>query len=440
MGFVFNVSLLSFFTYLAFVAIVWFKKPQLLITYFWYFVMASLSVVGVFACDFYEIDLTEISKISFYSNALSTFVFMYLLFFTPIFAGSSDWAEKGSKPSIAQPYGIFIAYLGLIVGLLLEVILFASIFNKPYFALGVNRTDYSSLYLSGWLSTIKGWLPLFLPCAIIIFKKRNKAIPLIFVALMFLIYVWVGDKFGTFVFAVAIIACCAIDPEIIIRNGLFKKIVLLFILACVALFIVGLAQRAFLYGEGVPEYLEYLFARLAQQGQIWWSVFDNVISNGVALDELPDALGASLTQETARSAPYAGQWKMMLVSSDYSFNTLARVETGVPYTTTTQASLFYYFSWFGVIAFPVLGIICKKIIDALIDAIRSGDCLVAMLFVKVIIAFNVLFTASELSALFSPTNLFVFALLIGLSLKSDRRVSELENPYTNRDKCANEIC
>lgn len=421
LGFIFNMSHVSLFTFLLFIIYAYIKKQIIVFTYVWYFILAVLSVIGVFACETTQVSLYEISRFGHYSNSITTIVTFYMLFFIPIIT-SNDRSTKEIK-GFTQPYSKTIATVGLIVGILLELYIVSIIYDKPYFSLGYNRTEYSSAILSTTANQIKGWLPFFIPCAIIVYQRISKIAPLCYFLILMFIYFWVGDKFGTYFFAIAVIINCVISTYDesnfnIPREVLIRRFVFAIILFAFFLFAIGLFQRIVLYGNTLDQYYEFLSARLAQQGQIWWAIFDDTVANGVSISELPESFLAAFSQTTARAAPYAGQWKMMLMASNFAEIAVVRVAAGMPYTTTTQATLFYYFSWISLLFAPVLGYMCKTIIDAIQAAMRGDDCLVTMLLIKISIAFNALYTASELSAFFLPTNIAVFILLFILTRKS----------------------
>ena len=418
LGFILETSLPALLTFAVFLAWLCFAKPSIAVTYSWYIVMAALSVVGTYSCDSGAVDLYEISRMGYYANATSTLVFMHMAFFFTLLLRGDDKAGDGDgrRHGFMQPYGRGIAYCALAAALLIEVYLVLNVYDKPYFALGLNRLSYAS-NLTGLASTLKGWLPIFIPPAIIVAKRGNKLFPALFFLGMVFIYIWTGDKFGTYVFAASIVIYCVFDGDSLGSKGKAFKLLTALLALALALFLVGMFQRLVLYGTDFNSYIEYLMERLAQQGQIWWSVFEKTIGDGVAISELPEGMLASLADETARVYPYAGQWKMMLVASDYSTYVQQRVASAVPYTTTTQATLFYYFGWFGVVAMPLFAVVCKRLISALLSSVSCEDCLISMLLVKLILAFNSLYSSSDIAAIFNPVNICILVSLYLLTTK-----------------------
>lgn len=425
LGFVYDVGLVALVTYLVFIVDLYVHHKEIGILYVWYVAMSLLTVFGVYACESGPVDLYEISRTGHYVNALSTISLMFMVFFVTLCAkrerGHDD--SRATLAGFAQPHGLFIAKVMLALVLILELYLIAGIYDRPYFSVGVERYRYLTEQMTPLASTIKGWLPIFIPCAVLVFKKANKFFPLLYFVLLVFIYVWTGDKFGTYFFAFAVTLYCALGERSLVSgfSRHLPKILAILLVAALALFGIGFFQRWVLYGTTLPEYWEFLLGRLAGQGMTWWSVFERTLQGGVGIDELPGSFLLALSDEGARSYPYAGQWKMMLAASADVSYTAQRIAVGTAYTTTTQATLFYYFSWFALVAIPFLALLCNKITGSLLAAVRGGDCLVAMLLVKLIISFNALYTSSEISAFTSPVTIAVLVMLFLLTRRDGKR-------------------
>lgn len=420
LGFIVDLSWVPVLLYAGYLVHLFKMHPCIGINYIWYIIMSVLMVLGVYSCDSSGLFLSEIGVQSHYSNATSSIVLMSVLFFSTLCVagrGENSHAEV-RRPSLLQPYGQLASSVLLIVAIIAESLIFASIFSHPYFDLGVNRFDYANAQMGAMSSTVKNWLPVFIPCAIVCFKNGKKIMPVLYFVLLFLIYFWTGEKFGGFFFAVSVLIVCIGGKEIARSKRTIIKVLLAFVALAAGVLLVGVFQHVVLYNAGLDEYIQYLTRRLAQQGECWWAVFEKINESGARLGELSESLVASLTEEDARSLPYAGQWKMMLVASDYSAYTLGRVAIGVPYTSTTQATLFYYFSWAGIVAIPLLALLCRSIVEGIVSSVSASDCVMAMLLVKVLMSFNSLYTSSSISAFTTPAVLCVLVLLMLFSAKS----------------------
>lgn len=419
-GTYYNINSLTIITYVVYLFVIFCFDSGFVVEYSWMVLMISLNVLGVYICDTMDLYLVELFKQSYYANALAPLEICYVLFFTFLwmFRRSKYGEKKLEKQDLNYINNTYISYCFVIVGICLVLFLFLRIINKPYFSVGVTKEVYAYRYMTLWEKKLKSYLVMFAPIILCYTRCTGKKIyGALFFGLVFIYHIWTGEKFGAlFLLIYIIILSLAIDiPEkkkktiVIFIGGIF--VLLLAVVYC---------QQYLLYGSGIEVFKVYLFNRLSQQGEVWWSVY--------AQQKYMSAHFETFWQELAAIFPIkydglVGQWKMMVEASPHE-TVFTRAVNGRPYTATTPATLYYYFKFPGMIVFyTIMGYVYMRIVTGLSAALKNNRVLEGILAVKVMALSHDLFNASDLYIISIKGAMYLLMLIVVVYLrKKNKRI------------------
>lgn len=409
-----NVNTLVFFTYLAFLYFLYSFDTRFILEYLWLVVSASLNLLGNYICDTQEVYLIELGRTTSYMHSFTPLVLVYVILFSVLeiirlkkgFSFASIKSDEQNRTNNANTKTLKII---LLIGIVIVAVLFASVYSTPYFSVGAARLLYAQDYMGQFQRSIKTYLPMFMPIAIMYGRaSKKKLLPIIFFVLTVLFYFWVGDKFGTYFFAIYIVAV-SLDRHI--EEKQLKRLSIVFFSLIVLLLLIVFAYRVLLYNENRSLFLEYLMQRLAQQGEVWWSVFAKESGSPLKIAEFGEEIKSILPFGNADN--FVGQWKMMLVASNYSSYASYRIEVGNPYTSTTTASIFYYFRWPGIILFYTFcGLFYGRLVQHSVQSVRDYRILETMICIKLFTSFHDLLFASDLYLISYKGIIYIFLLYV----------------------------
>ena len=402
-GFQFNCDIFILITFLAFALLIIVRDPKFFVEMFYYIVSIIWNVVGVFCCD-KGLVLEELSLVSYYSNALAPIAIFWTLFLGILYQSSLKHRRKIDSSEEVANNNKPLTYV-LLVAVLIEVVVFSQVFSNPYFLRGVNRFQYLAQFMPSWVNSLKSHLYVFVPIAVMLFFNKKKLLPIIYFSLLVLIYVWVGDKFGTYFFSFYIFIL-AISPRVDSKKS--RTAIIYIGTVLIALVIYVFVQNSILKGYAISDNLDYLSERLAQQGQIWWSVYTQISEGLTPVGSYLQDIASSISSDPT-AYMNSGQWKMMDVAAHSSELVQKRIATKVPFSATTTATMFYYFSWPGCIMFfTVIAILYAKFIYSMIKMFQERRILESIIMVELLSMIHAFLGASNFAVFLS----FKFALLL----------------------------
>lgn len=411
-GEVYNINLLVLFTYSVFLILIYIRDIKFFVEFFWVIILFTLNIVGVYICD-EGCNLTELQVYSYYCGALAPLVFSYILFFGVV------ELYRLKKKKIDEEYHLSISESKLlqflvILGFVIEIYLLSQVITHPYFIVGELRLGYAQQYMSSFAVSLRTYLPMFIPIFLLLWKSGKRIVPILFFFLMLIFYFCEGDKFGTYLFAAYIMTLCIVQSiSIEAQKKVIKAVFLLF---CILILVVYI-QRVLIFSSDTNAVLQYLFERLSQQGEVWWSVYSQTKTSPLNIDEFGDELYILFANMPISNYSDYGQWKMMSVAAHYSSNSQYRILIGNPYTATTTATVFYYFKWAGLVLFYIIApAIYAAVISNAMKAFSVGWILESMIYVKLISILNTVLTASNIESLVSFAGIFYIFALVCLTL------------------------
>lgn len=342
------------------------KYPNFLIRYIMLFFMAIGNLTGVFICEHSNVWLPELSIYAGHTGSyplifcgwflLIAVVWMLDIRFKPAILDQNYEICKFSIGSQSIKIYQLLAILCFIVALLSLI----NVAWRPAFLEHIDRFAYRERYITRPLEIMANFIYAMFP---ILFAMTMKKINRFWLYLncltvvFFSLYLFcTGEKFGGFWYIVVYL--CVISSlftqslsvkELHIR---IKKISGIFL---VLLTVVAINQ-SLTYSLGGNRFVTVYFPqRIAQQGQLWWRTYALDKNNGMRINELGDETRVFFQPDDQKKLEYNHAiYKIM------RFTTPAdifhrKILSGSRYSTSTFASMFYYFKRIGVILWGIIG-------------------------------------------------------------------------------------
>lgn len=395
-GFKMNMDVMILISAILYAIWLYHHNFEFIIKYFHLLASMVLHLGGTFICDMMIFPLREINRFSSHNNCFGLLVIVYVLmimFMMPV-NKFRFFREYNSK----REDGISGAYYLIWVIICLQFIVILQLLQAgSNVSLGLDRKTYAETTMSELGRQIKNNQFIFIPVIFMTKGHFKKIQRYIFIIQAIFIYYWTGEKFGPYLLFFYLVMLPLLAQ---INTDKLKTFVKYCICGIVALFIVLYLQYTNLYKVGLGEFAEYLLERAAQQGQVWWAVYGDNLGKchvGEALNEVGYFANAADNQ-----MPYAGQWKMMFEASRGYSVIISRIFSKSPLTSTTNASLFYYFGTAGLIfSYPILGLLYSVIIDRFLIAYKNREMFLVIMYMKLVSYVNSLVWASDFRRIFS---------------------------------------
>lgn len=277
------------------VVLIFFLRDRLLFKYLWSFIATTFLLVGVFACDFSNVWLSEIDAITYYCGSFNIIALYYWIYYF-VLRKIDSYFEKHTKRKLTNvklgklSVSNNLVKYGRIIIFIFGMGLFLSVATHPFFIYGVtNRFEYAQTYISRWQNLLRVFPPILAPLLLIptINSKslrftdflRNVIIPYVPYCLFL---VWTGNKYGAYVeLLVFILVPFIVSDMVKIKTKLILKYGLL--LFAVILAFLFLYYR--LQGLNLLDTLHQIYLRVACQGELWWKTIVTVDKYGTNINE-----------------------------------------------------------------------------------------------------------------------------------------------------------
>lgn len=296
----------------------------------------------------------------------------------------------------------------------------------------MDRFIYQETFITGMWRIIHTYLVYLIPVLVILSYKRKSVLTLCALFLFCLYMYLVGHKFGIFLTVMAFFI-----PYIIERFKLdrisFKNINKIFaigIIVIIGLLIILYTFTNKTYGTDKQGFIQYLYERLAQQGQMWWAVFGKEQGAGFHFDELSVSIKTffGIDKQVIENYDF-GIYKLMKLVTPYSIYQ-AKMASFSRYAFSTQATLYYYFKSIGLISISGIMALFLSFItnwywqevkhSSWFGSIVSGFFYTLILSVYLQSDFNILFSKRKFLLAFA----FIFIRAVFLILGNKQRKRE----------------
>lgn len=276
-------SYISLFLFLSYVIYHAFARSKIVLKYLYFYFAVVSNIVGVAACELTNIYLPEMYTVSHFAGSLPLIIFSRWLFLELIewldgrfaarvnrFSASSIWNNKKDHEKGGKYYFLLLNILNIFV-LGLSAVLCSYLVQHPTFMFSLNRIEYSELYLSGIWGSISSILSALIVVSIIRLRIGINAVSLLSILLYVLSLFLSGVKFGSYFSLLCAFTIIFYDKILQMNPKKLKAFIIA--IMCVATFLItSAAATQTSYSQVNP--IEYLAARTAQQGELWWRTYD----------------------------------------------------------------------------------------------------------------------------------------------------------------------
>ena len=315
--------------------------------------LTFLQIVGVFIIETTKIYLNEIAQWSFFKGSLleiiiiTTFFWYFLIKKRRYFNLNIEKKKKKCDKLIIYILLIYSFYF------------FFKVLLKPYYIVNVDRFMYKKLYFNSVeniLFNLNGGIILYLTTNI--FIKKNKKIYIILLIINLLFIFMSGGKFGDFLFPLGL-AYLYVIPEYFNRNKKIYKLILRFISGVILILSITFFHALFLnktnFITSVKNFYIYFLQRGAQEGQLWWSTYEKKYKGTLNefFNEFIPQNSSNYYDSNKKLVDQKGILKVMLLSTPEKI-IKKKFEMGSRYSSSTNASLNYYFGVIGNIIYLFL--------------------------------------------------------------------------------------
>lgn len=389
--------------------IIFFVFPMFYLRFPFVFFTAVTNILGVLIIERESLFLPELN-IYGYPNHSS----FYLLFTWFLVLASINMLEnlfplfevlpKGKEAIIYCKVGnicipVFFIIEVIFIGFFLMQ--FISILNHPFFQEHMDRFLYANKYISPWQSKIIGYFTYILPAVVAgTFHKNYRKMSLCALFVFAIYKFWTGEKFGifflAFCYAFMIISYLKQNVDLKVAVKHFSKALL------ILLFLTGviLGHRILLYHSTADQNKDYLIQRIAQNGQLWWAMYDLSNSSNPDSSELNEELDRFFTLKNKHN--YNSEiYKIMKKTTpfDLFWN---KINNNSRYADSTFASIYYYFKEPGLLISAVLfGILFWGLTRYFLAAYSNMYFPELIISGKMMIIMNTVLTQSDFHMIFS---------------------------------------
>jgi len=372
-------SLVLFAIYLIEVLV---NSPHQIIKYLPFYFAVCINIVGCAVCEYSDTYLTELQIKTSFVGSLPILIFCRVLFLEILQLydsrfGVENFFESGNDSKYANKFNQLVSKLLLCVMLLL----FIYVLPNPSFVLGIDRFQYASR-LPDIFIKLFSWMSFLIVFPILAIKQTRSKAAFATVILYVLIAIWIGHKFGTLFNLLCIITLCFYDR--LYLRGRNKLVRASFTVGIVLVSIV--LGAVFLQGAtSSASRTDYIYQRLAQQGQLWWKTYD--LSEGKAHPEQIDIELSGLFASNTISENVGSRHGIYGVMYRTAPRNIIdnKISDGAQYTEAGYATAYYCAGALGSILFSIImGIIAAFLCNACIRCMFIGRLLEAALIVRLI--------------------------------------------------------
>lgn len=397
-------------------------KKFFLIFIFMIIYMAS-NILGVYVIEINpNMYLNELLKFSSNNNSLFLIIIYHMLF-TEVLRylykkfSFSDIQYDTKNLKLIKLVGIAI--------LLLVVILFVNVIKNPYFLLGVDRFFYEEYYLNSFIVKINNIVFYLLPITtcLILYSKNKIDLLIGYTTISFfsLYLIWIGHKFSMLLIIGYFIL---LGLNFMINDKMINKYLGRFFSIIAVLLILVLVQSSIVYDRDKDENLNYLNARLAQQGQLWWAIYGNESKQKTIDKNLNDEVKTFYQiKDNENNRLNAGMYKVMreVIPENLFLQKIYSKKSRYAYS--TPASIYFYFGAIGMLVFSIISAVAYfLIIKTLLNAVVNRQIITMIISGRLLFLSHFVLMQSDFDKIFSIEILFILLFFVMKYLIVHKRI------------------
>jgi hypothetical protein len=416
---VFFTDILSLILLVSLLALIMLSQPTFIMRFPYICFLASSNLIGVLLVEHFELYLNELYATSFYKGSLPVLSFFWATFLLCLYSLEIIFPHAHYKSiELNVEFEVFninftvdrIVLITFVVGFLA---IFVHVLPHPFFIEGLDRFTYAAKYFSNFEKKILGYLSYLLPVVICLaFDKKIKKYALFALSLYLVFKFWTGEKFGAFFsffcfLSIIITAKMKFNLNSMKLKDFFGK----FLVGIVLFLVVIFGHRTLLYGDSLQTYKNYLIQRIAQNGQLWWAMYEEPFSKENHTNELVDEY-SSYYEGLDKTFYNSGIYKVMqkTTTQDRFWSTMSHKTR---FSCSTFATLYYYLNLPGMTIFSIiLAILFWILTRYFLFAIRNNMVLELIICSKLFAVSYSVLSQSDFYLLFSFQTFLGVALII----------------------------
>lgn len=402
-----------------------YNYPNFIIRYIMLFFIAIGNLVGVFICEHSNLWLVELGVRAGYQGSFPLLLAGWTIFIFVVwmldkkYSLNTDIDVKEYIKIKFGKYSIDLYQILMMLGFIFAIVSFAKVVSNPAFLEHIDRFVYRERYITRPLEIMTNSIYAMLPILFMMIVKRihNSWHWLIYsIIIFYFAYLFfIGEKFGGFWYVI-VDGCIIFSlyaqkiPAERVRKWLWK----LPKIFCILLLVIAI-HRTLTYSVGVIDFVQnYLPQRVAQQGQLWWRTYALDKSNTIRIDELGDETRTFFQFNNNNKEYKHAIYKIMRFTTPNDIFQ-RKIASGSRYSTSTFASMFYYFKRVGVIILAIVGgCLFWGLMYLLMYAVSHLYILETVLAAKLLVNCYPVISMSEFNTLLQFKMLLYFIIVVGL--------------------------
>lgn len=382
----------------------------------WMLIYLTSAVVASVIIDvrpgFYLFEVAEYTTPSMTTVSLFVMVTVSLFFMMSTYSYLSDISKSKVSNQIHLNFEV------LMIATLLATISFVTIvmyIDKPAFAMGMSKVVYSANVLNPVVDKLLRNAMVFVPAvgALACYNNRHISRLCIFILILYGVsLVWIGHKFGLILylvyFSIFYYATKANLKDV--RKTIYRLLVALVLLISLVLVSVIVAFNIDFLGA-----LDYLFNRIAQQSQVWFTMQKLPEFNHWHLKEFVNELytfGKISLEDELHSK--VGIYKVMsLTMSELDYWT--RFENNQNIAFGFYPLITYYFDFSGALVLNAfLFCIYGTLVWLLLFFVSNGYYFCSIFCTRIVLMMHAVLIQGDLFRIVSLDNVFIFIIMLCL--------------------------
>lgn len=407
--------------------LIWFVryKREVLLKYCVFLISGIWSIIDVFLLENTQMWVPNLQEYSSHSGALFLISFSFTVFIISLAIFDRRYTIRVCRPDPKEPTSKFSDKVYFLVVVVSFIILLGFVFDavtSGYFASG-SSSRYEFLSNADSISSsYYYYLQMIIPVIAIYARRKNAPLIMYLFAGLFLIcLLLLGNKFGALMNIVYVCILSFYFAKDRTKAQIDKdagRALLLLVCFAGVLSIYSLIQMFYEHNNLTDAITQFVNRIFSGQGDLWWGMYAQYGSLVPQLSSIMDELQAFDTDGLSQIQYNFGVYKMMnLVAPQSVLDTYALL--GIRFTSSTDASLFYYFGSVGLIVGKVMiAWVLTLLVNALIKASKLDRGFEAF-FITVILFFALRAASMSEFYLFLTTTsvLCYFALFVSKVLR-----------------------
>lgn len=415
---------------------VWFFvfHRDILLKYCFFFISGIWNIAAVFVLENYSIWMPNLQRYSYHSGSLFLLVMAFVVFALSLIVFDKKMSKSfiNARARVGNRRSNRLYFLVTCLAFMALAILLIIAYRTGYFATGASSRYEFNASSNSIASALYTYIELAIPLiAIYAFRIKSKKIVFCFVGLYFILLILMGNKFAPLISAAYIFFLSFY--YLLLSNSkdhnkkLENKAFALFFVLALLLLVYSLMQMWYEHAN-LEQGLSQLYDRIfTGQGDVWWGIYSAFSGSSTRLPEITDELQAFNSDNLAAADYRFGIYKMMYLVAPFDIFS-QYVNNGIRFTSSTDATFYYYFGFLGVIIGKIIvAALISFVANKLIRACKYGYGIEAVIWVYIMVFLFRAYSMSEFYALFSTSAMLAYFILIGIYLARKAKRSNTED-------------